>query len=526
LFAGVGGRTAEAPATKSSIGWRFLARAHPLVTKLPGLTPLFKLFIPDTPDAQPSRDSPKLFGGAMPNPRLRGSRLRAPASVPPASRLNRSSLPALPGKPILAGEGMVAGERCLADSALDLQIAARRDEWTKLFQELVRIPSVFEAEHEAVDLVEARLGALGVECASVPFDPDLLERLPTAQRPISTVRGRRNLVARLRGSGGGRSLALNCHLDVVPAVDVSEWRFEPFAGHVDEGCIYGRGTYDDKAGVVIALALLETLVSSDAPRRGDLLVHIVLEDETSGNGTLLCLEAGHRADAGIILDGTRFEKGIDRHAGNCQFRVSVKGRPASVSVSHVGTNAAEMLMMLLMEMRQAIFARNAANEAPWTRFPSPNQFVVQSLHSLGETLTVPTSASAQAYVTFTPPAQLADIRAQLNGLAEEFTSRNDLPEPPVLDWSGFATQPVISQAAEISAAINDAACDLGMPYIDFGPSTGTSDMRHFVDKDIPCVLYGPGNGFMPHRTDEHYFLDGIPTMVRLLDRTVERWCNG
>ena len=49
---------------------------------------------------------------------------------------------------------------------------------------------------------------------------------------------------------------------------------------------------------------------------GDLLFHFVLEDEITGNGSLMCLEAGHTADAAIILDGTRPDRAIEQHAGD------------------------------------------------------------------------------------------------------------------------------------------------------------------------------------------------------------------
>jgi acetylornithine deacetylase len=400
----------------------------------------------------------------------------------------------------------------------------RQSNWIEFFQELVRIPSVFESEHEVIDLVHSRLTSLGVEVIPIPFDSDLLIRLPTAQHPFSSVQGRRNLVARLPGLGGGRSLVLNCHLDVVPADDETEWTHPPFAGCVEDGRIYGRGAYDDKAGAMICLAVLECLTSCPMSRKGDLIVHFVLEDECTGNGSLLCLEAGHRGDAAIILDGTRLDRGISQHAGNCQVSVSVKGRPASVSVSHVGVNAAEMLAPLLLEMKQTILARNIANEAPWTRFPSPNQFVIQSLRAQGSPLTVPAAAAAKAYITFTPPTRLVDIRGLLEELGDAFARKNGLPEPPAFDWSGFATEPVNSPSAGIVKAINEAARRQRMDEIDFGPSTGTSDLRHFVDRGIPCVLYGPGMGFNPHRADEYYHLDNLPKMLNLLLDVIGHWC--
>lgn len=168
-------------------------------------------------------------------------------------------------------------------------------------QDLVRRPSLFKHKFEAVDFVHSRLDSMGIDTVSVPFDLAVLTRLPAAQKPFSAVQGRRNLVARLPGRGGGRSLVLNCHLDVVPAGDEQDWRHPPFAGQVKDGGIYGRGAYDDKAGAAICLALLESLAVCGGERRGDLIVHFVLEDECTGNGSLLCLEGGHEETRPLLL---------------------------------------------------------------------------------------------------------------------------------------------------------------------------------------------------------------------------------
>lgn len=127
-------------------------------------------------------------------------------------------------------------------------IDGKEAQWTKLLQALVRIESVHEREHEAVELVETHLARLGIDYTSVPFDADLLARLPAAQRPISRVPGRRNLVARLPGKTGGRSLILNCHLDIVPAEDPSEWTHPPFAATIADGAIYAEGHTTTRPG--------------------------------------------------------------------------------------------------------------------------------------------------------------------------------------------------------------------------------------------------------------------------------------
>lgn len=402
----------------------------------------------------------------------------------------------------------------------ETSIANKFPEWSKLFQSLIRSRGTFEAEHEVTAAVERRLRQLDLSPIKVPFDAKRLRSLPDAQRPVSIVPGRNNIVVEVEGKEAGRSIILNSHMDIVPAGDESAWKFSPFAADIKDNFIYGRGAYDDKAGVLLCLATLEVLRQHDLLCKGRLVVHFVLEDEITGNGSLLCLDAGHSADAAIIVDGTKGDFGINAHAGQFRFSIELHGRPASVSVSHVEVNAAEMLARLMLELKQTVFDLNRGNKAPWDRYPSPNQFVVQSLHSAGDPLTVPERAVGSAYVTFTPPATLRDVQTLLETTAVRFSERFRLPAMPIFDWSGFAAEPVFSRSAELEGAIAVAAQESGIGQVAFGPSTGTSDMRHFAARGIPCVLFGPGRGFNPHRQDECYDLGSISPMLRLLVRTV------
>src|ERR1044072_5480407 len=82
--------------------------------------------------------------------------------------------------------------------------------------------------------------------------------------------GRHNLIARLKGTGAGRSLMLSGHMDTVPA-GRSEWKHSPWSGLIDDGRLYGRGSYDMKGGLVAAFAVMVALKESGIRLRGDLL---------------------------------------------------------------------------------------------------------------------------------------------------------------------------------------------------------------------------------------------------------------
>jgi acetylornithine deacetylase len=358
----------------------------------------------------------------------------------------------------------------------------------------------------------------------VGFDAAVLAQMPGSQPPYSSVPNRRNVVARLPGRGCGRSLVLSSHLDVVPAGDAARWTYPPFSGVIVDGVLHGRGSFDDKAGVAACLALLHLFSTTHARPRGDIVAHFVVEEEITGNGTLLCLEAGHGGDGAIIVDGTRGTSGINQHAGNIRFGVRVAGAPASVSVSHMGINAAEMLARFLLDLRQAVFGLNAGNVTPWTVFPSPNQVSTVALDCREALLTVPEEASAVCYAIFTPPLELAGFRSLVEDVASEFAKRHELPRVPILEWNGFATEPVASASAALERAITSAAARTNRQIL-FGPSTGVSDLRHFAARGIPCVLFGPGVGYNPHRADEHVYLETLWDTVRILFHTINDWCG-
>lgn len=406
-------------------------------------------------------------------------------------------------------------------------VTAREQHWRELLQELIRIPSTFKREQAMVARVADHLESLEVSVQRFPHYSHHLKDHPAAQPPFSADPGRYSLSARIPGSGGGRSLILSTHMDIVPEGNEAEWKHPPYSGHIDEadGKIYGRGAMDDKAGVVAALAVLEIIRGLPLRLSGDVICQFVLEDEITGNGTLLCLQDTPRADAAFIIDGTRLNRAINQHAGNVEFGIVLKGRPASVGVSHMGVNAAEMLARLALYLREIVFALNADRSELWTQFPSPFQISLQEIESVGRQLTVPDLARGRFYMTFPPPFTLASVRELLTESVAKFCATYGLDGLVRLDWDGFAAEPVLAACPHLETVLQDCATETGLGPISIGPSTGTSDLRHFAAMGIPCLLYGPGDGANPHRLDEFYKLEDLGKVILLYAHIIQRWCG-
>jgi acetylornithine deacetylase len=155
-------------------------------------------------------------------------------------------------------------------------VAARRDEIASLAQALVRFdttarnpqdPARDEAAVQA--LLADRLGRAGaeVEVFEPPADAIAPWRRQIGADQLS-FEGRPQLIARWPGSGGGRSLILNGHIDAVSVEPRSAWSIDPFAGEISGSRLIGRGACDMKGGVAAMVVAAETVASELGPLAG------------------------------------------------------------------------------------------------------------------------------------------------------------------------------------------------------------------------------------------------------------------
>jgi acetylornithine deacetylase/succinyl-diaminopimelate desuccinylase-like protein len=116
------------------------------------------------------------------------------------------------------------------------------------------------------------------------------------------------------------------------------------------------------------------------------------------------------------------------------------------------------------------------------------------------------------------------MRRRIEKITEAFAKERGVPSV-LLRWDdNFAVDPIASPKGDLALVLEETVAAFGRPAIEYGPSTGTSDMRHFVNCGMPCFLFGPGRGYNPHRANEHYHLADLPNMVTMMLEIIRRWC--
>lgn len=178
-----------------------------------------------------------------------------------------------------------------AEQAARAFLDERGDEIIDLTAALVRAPSMNPPgdERPVVPILLEAMERLGLRGAEV--------RAKTPERP--------NVILRLPGSGGGKSLILSGHIDTRPIGETREWRTDPHEPTIQDGKMYGLGSSDMKgavAAMVYTAAALASLPDGPEARRGDVLLVFSADEEAgsrAGAGYLV-RETGLKADAALI----------------------------------------------------------------------------------------------------------------------------------------------------------------------------------------------------------------------------------
>ena len=153
-----------------------------------------------------------------------------------------------------------------------------------------------------------------------------------------------NVVAILPGTGGGKTLMLNGHIDTVGV----EGMAEPFSGAIRDGKLYGRGSFDMLGDVAAQIAMTKALVDGGVQLAGDLIVTFVADEEFASIGTEDIVRH-YSADAAIVTEPTGFGI-VTAHRGFVWFEVEVRGVAAHGSQYTIGVDANMRMGRFLAEL--------------------------------------------------------------------------------------------------------------------------------------------------------------------------------
>jgi acetylornithine deacetylase/succinyl-diaminopimelate desuccinylase-like protein len=326
---------------------------------------------------------------------------------------------------------------------------------------------------------------------------------------------RPNVIATLRGTGSGRALIFNGHMDTVMPSPL--WTLDPFGGDIRAGRLYGLGALDMKASLSAFVFAAKALIEAGAALAGDLILTFVVDEEPGGCspfGSAYLLDNGLTGTAAIVAEPETGNVTIG-HRGGYRFRLITHGE-----ATHTGLLAwerGEQGHNAIMAMAQAITALQEL-AIPFIQTPAfPDRRPV---------FTFPTMIQGGVSINAVPDRCVAygDTRL-LPGCDADTLERLMRARLDTLPGLRYTLERLLSVPAVEIAPDAEIVNLLARHTADITGRTPTrlgcgpwNDGWMFITRGIPAVCgFGP-DGAGVHGPDEYVDLDSLIAVTRIYAR--------
>lgn len=400
-------------------------------------------------------------------------------------------------------------------------LSARSGWAADLLGRLIAYPSTTGAEAGIQAALLDVLAGAGLAAEALPVDEAII-RDPdyTPVEDHSGYAGRPNIVVRSAGAGGGRSVILNTHSDVVPGPAGM------FTAAIADGVVRGRGACDAKGQIVTAVLALRAVRELGLKLDGDVEAQFVVEEEAGGNGSLAALAAGRKADAAVVLEPTGL---VPRFAnrGAAWFRLTVEGRSTHMGRYHEGRSAFDELLGLVPILKdyEACLRLQSKGVAGFPDEPSPVVVNIGRVRAGDWPSMVPGQAIAEGGIAFLPDRTAREIEAEIQGLIAARAT------PWAREHARFALAGLRNEAFQTPPghpavrAFGEAAAEVLGPR-PAGGWNASCDARLFFHRGgMPTIVFGAGDLRHAHAPDEEIRVEDVLRAAEVLVRFLVRWCG-
>ena len=306
---------------------------------------------------------------------------------------------------------------------------------------------------------------------------------------------RPSVVATKRGSGGGRSLLLNGHLDTVGVSGMEA----PFNPRVEDGRLYGRGAYDMK-GALAAMLLAATEATA---LRGDVIVTLVADEELASIGTEAVVQQVH-ADAAIVAEPTDLRVAI-AHRGFVGFELETAGVAAHGSRPDLGVDAIAKMGPILVALAELDEQLQAGSRHPLVGPASLHASLIVGGQELSS---FPASCVLTGERRTIPGETVAQVEQELRAIAGDAALRIIASRDPLTPEPDHPFVELVGRVAEAGECVG---------------ALFWTDAALIADTGIPTVLFGPA-GEGAHARVEWVDLASLDRVREVVGRVAAEWC--
>ena len=408
------------------------------------------------------------------------------------------------------------------DAAATILENIDRDEMLRLAEQLIRIPSFKTEESDVARFLGDYLSQRGYEVQLQEVEP-----------------GRFQTVAILRGSGGGKSLMFNGHIDIDPLA--MGWKRDPWTPSAEGDLLFGAGTRNMKGGVTAMVTAAEAIRNSGVSLPGDLVLACVVGELQGGVGTTYLCQHGPLTDMAVVPEPFGANNILTVHAGVLEMAVHVLGNSRHISRKEEGIDAIAKMCKAIPAIDGVQFTYTPREDLPG--LPRINVGTIIGGRGRDYDLRGPNFVSdfctVIVDVRFLPGMTSASVKADIENALDrikqddpDFQYEIEMPphpkhrvftvvmEPFDLPKDEYILGTVLRQFRTVTGRDPDEVGTV-LP----GSYTG-DDTCHLWRAGVPCLLYGPGGGSESESIpDEFTRISDMEQVAKVLALTALDVCN-
>ena len=376
------------------------------------------------------------------------------------------------------------------------------NELTQLLADLVSIDSINP------DLVP---GAAG-EGTIARYVADWLEQTGIPVTIDEAAPGRPNVVGIVRGTGGGKTLMLNAHMDTVGVAGMAA----PLTPRVEGNRLYGRGAFDMKGS--LAACMVAAQRAKALQLRGDVILTAVVDEEYASIGTASIAQKW-RADAAIVTEPTGLNLCI-AHRGFVWLEVETHGVAAHGSRPELGVDAIAKMGHVLVGLEALDKALRANPTHPLLYSGSLHASLIGGGQELSS---YPARCLLSVERRTIPGETPAIVEAQIQAILDRCAAADP-------HFKGSVRTTLVREAFEIErdAPIVQLLQQQIRHQIGHEPriygDTPWMDTAILAEVSIPAVIFGP-TGAGAHAVEEWVDLESVAQCADVLTATIAAFCG-
>ena len=391
-----------------------------------------------------------------------------------------------------------------------------------LAQDMVGIPSFKTEESDLARFLADFLGSRGYDVELQEVDP-----------------GRFQTIATLKGSGGGKSLMFNGHIDMDPLA--MGWNRDPWIPSIEGNRIFGGGIRNMKAGVSSMIEAAETIRRSGTKLKGDLILACVVGELQGGVGTTHLCKAGPLADMAVVPEPFGAENVVTVHAGVLEMAVHVLGNSRHISRKEEAVDAIANMCKAVPAIGNVDFTYTPRADLPG--LPRINVGAIIGGRGRDYDLRGPNFVSdfctVIVDVRYLPGMSSQSVKADIQRALDEVASIDpdfryeiEMPPDPMhkvfrvvmepfdLPRDEYILQSVLRHYRTVTGGEPEGLGAV-LPYSYTG-----DDTCHLWQAGVPCLLFGPGGGSESDTIpDEYIRITDMTQVAKVLTLTALDVCS-